>query len=174
MTSSGYPILGGSHFSVTEGFCLSAAAVRFWTVRAVERDYTIFLSFSFFLYICTCTSKHAQKPEYRVWMVKATQCKLNTEFTQCYFIIMTYGSTPYVGMAPEKNGGHIISAQNDTLKMSALDLSRASMSHISHYRLLLWAMGLLTLLEIIAKVPDRQVAETSILWLLSFFFDLSV
>ena len=26
-------------------------------------------------------------------------------------IIMTYGSTPYVGMAPKKNGGHIKSAQ---------------------------------------------------------------
>ena len=25
--------------------------------------------------------------------------------------IMAYGSTPYVGMAPQKNGGHIKSAQ---------------------------------------------------------------
>ena len=30
----------------------------------------------------------------------------------CYFVyIMAYGSTPYVGMIPEKNGGHIKSAQ---------------------------------------------------------------
>ena len=28
-----------------------------------------------------------------------------------FFIIMAYGSTPYVGMAPKKNGGHIKSAQ---------------------------------------------------------------
>ena len=26
-------------------------------------------------------------------------------------IIMAYGSTPYVGMTPKKNGGHIQSAQ---------------------------------------------------------------
>ena len=26
-------------------------------------------------------------------------------------LIMAYGSTPYVGMAPKKNGGHIKSAQ---------------------------------------------------------------
>ena len=29
---------------------------------------------------------------------------------------MTYGSTPYVGMALKKNGGHIISAQMTRLK----------------------------------------------------------
>ena len=28
-----------------------------------------------------------------------------------YSIIMAYGSTPYVGMTPKKNGGHIKSAQ---------------------------------------------------------------
>ena len=27
------------------------------------------------------------------------------------YVIMAYGSTPYVGMAPKKNGGHIKSAQ---------------------------------------------------------------
>ena len=49
------------------------------------------------------------------------------------------------------------------------------MSHIRHYRVLPWATGPLTLLESIAKVPDRQVAKTgksSIFWLsffLSFF-----
>ena len=37
-------------------------------------------------------------------------------------LIMAYGSMPYVGMALEKNGGHIKSAQiNDTLEMSVLD-----------------------------------------------------
>ena len=30
--------------------------------------------------------------------------------------IMAYGSTPYVGMAPKKNGGHIKSAQMTRLK----------------------------------------------------------
>ena len=30
--------------------------------------------------------------------------------------IMAYGSTPYVGMAPKKNGGHIKSAQMTCLK----------------------------------------------------------
>ena len=35
---------------------------------------------------------------------------------------MTYGSTPYVGIAQGKIGGHINkSAQNDTLEMSVLD-----------------------------------------------------
>ena len=28
-----------------------------------------------------------------------------------HYTIMAYGSTPYVGMAPKKNGGHIKSAQ---------------------------------------------------------------
>ena len=44
----------------------------------------------------------------------------------------------------------------------------ASMSHIRYYRVLPWASGLLTLLEGIAKVPNRQVAKTgnsSIFWL---------
>ena len=31
---------------------------------------------------------------------------------ECYdVLIMAYGSTPYVGMTPKKNGGHIQSAQ---------------------------------------------------------------
>ena len=39
-----------------------------------------------------------------------------------HVLIMAYGSTPYVGMTPKKNGGHIKSAYvNDTLEMSALD-----------------------------------------------------
>ena len=45
------------------------------------------------------------------------------------------------------------------------------MSDIRHYWVLPWATGLSTLLESIAKVPDRQVAKTSkssIFWLLSF------
>ena len=32
------------------------------------------------------------------------------EMIECTYI-MAYGSTPYVGMAPKKNGGHIESAQ---------------------------------------------------------------
>ena len=52
------------------------------------------------------------------------------------------------------------------------------MSHIRHYRVLPWATRPLTLLESIAKIPDRQVVKTgksSIFWLLlsSFFFLLS-
>ena len=31
-------------------------------------------------------------------------------------VIMAYGSIPYVGMAPKKNGGHIKSAQMTRLK----------------------------------------------------------
>ena len=45
------------------------------------------------------------------------------------------------------------------------------MSLIRHYWVLPWATGLLTLLESITKVPDRQVAKTSkssIFWLFSF------
>ena len=53
--------------------------------------------------------------------------------------------------------------------MSALDYAMASMSHIRHYRVLPWATGLLTLLESIPKVPDRQVAKTG---KLSIFFSL--
>ena len=34
------------------------------------------------------------------------------------------------------------------------------MSDIRHYRVLPWATGPLTLLESIAKLPDRQVAKT--------------
>ena len=44
--------------------------------------------------------------------------------------------------------------------MSALDQLTASMSHMRHYRVLPWGTGLLTLLESIAKVLDRQVAKT--------------
>ena len=44
--------------------------------------------------------------------------------------------------------------------MSVLDLSKASMSHIRHYRVVPWATGPLTLLESIAKVPDRQVTKS--------------
>ena len=57
--------------------------------------------------------------------------------------------------------------------MSVLDKSTASMSHIRHYQVLLWATGPLNLLESIAKVPDWQIAKTgksSIFWLLSSFF----
>ena len=39
--------------------------------------------------------------------------------TNSTFIIV-YGSTPYVGMTPNKNGGHIKSVQM-TLEMSVLD-----------------------------------------------------
>ena len=86
----------------------------------------------------------------------ATYCKLWVLGTPSH--IMAFGSAPYVGMPPypppKKNGGHIKSA---TLEMSAIDKSKASMSHIRHYQMLPWATGPLTSLESIAKVPDRQV-----------------
>ena len=41
---------------------------------------------------------------------------------------------------------------NDTLKISALDRSTASMSHIRHYQVVPWETGPLILLESIAKV----------------------
>ena len=53
---------------------------------------------------------------------------------------MAYSSTPYVEMALKTNGGHIKNAQNDTLEMSALDYSVASMNHIRNYRVLPWAV----------------------------------
>ena len=59
---------------------------------------------------------------------------------------------------------------NDTLEMFALDLSKASMSHIRHYWLLPLAMGLLSLLESIGAVQDRQFAKTGKSLFLSFFF----
>ena len=45
------------------------------------------------------------------------------------------------------------------------------MSHINHYRVLPWAIGPLTLLESITKVPDQYVAKMG---KLSFDFFLSV
>ena len=40
--------------------------------------------------------------------------------------------TPYVGMAPQKMAA-TLKCTNDTLKMSALSKSKASISHIRHY-----------------------------------------
>ena len=45
---------------------------------------------------------------------------------------------------------------NDMLKMSVLDRSTASMSHIRHYRVVPWATGPLTLLESISKVQTGK------------------
>ena len=71
-----------------------------------------------------------------------------------FVCIMAYGSTPYVGitlkkMAPTLNV-HKWHARNVCVSQST-----ASKSHIRHYRVFLWATGLLTSLESIAKVPDR-------------------
>ena len=52
----------------------------------------------------------------------------------------------------------IKSAQMTRLKC-LLGLSKASMSHIRHYRVLPWATGPSTSLESIAKVSDQQVAK---------------
>jgi len=46
------------------------------------------------------------------------------------------------------------------LEMSALDYSKASMSHIRHYQVLPWTTGPLTSPESIAEVPDWQVGKT--------------
>ena len=45
---------------------------------------------------------------------------------------------------------------NGKLKMSALDQSTASMSHIRHYRVILWETEPLTLLESIAKAQTGK------------------
>ena len=45
---------------------------------------------------------------------------------------------------------------NDTLEISALDWSTASMSPIRHYRVVPWATEPLTLLESIAKVQTGK------------------
>ena len=71
---------------------------------------------------------------------------------------MAYG-TPYVGMTPpppKKKMGATLKVTNDMLEMSALDQSMASMSHISHYRVVPWETGPLTLLESIAKVQTGK------------------
>ena len=49
-----------------------------------------------------------------------------------------------------------LKATNDTLEMSVLDRSTASMSHIKHYRVVPWSTGPLTLLESIAKVQTGK------------------
>ena len=71
------------------------------------------------------------------------------------FLIMAYGSTPYVGMTPKKNGGQIKSAQMTRSKC----LHRSVNGIREPYQALLsTSMGnrTINLLESIAKVPDRQ------------------
>ena len=65
---------------------------------------------------------------------------------------MAYYRTPYVGMTPKKMAA-TLKVTNDTLKMSVLDRSTASTSHISHYRVV---PGETTLLESIAQVPTGK------------------
>ena len=89
-----------------------------------------------------------------------SECK---RYTECFnlaprsksHIHMAYGSTPYVGMTPQKMAA-TLKVTNDTLEISALDRSMTSMSHIRHYRVVLWATGPLTLLESIAKVQTGK------------------
>ena len=85
------------------------------------------------------------------------------------YIIMAYGSTPYVGMGPKKWLPHW-KYTNDTFEMSA---STASMSHISNYQVLLWSTGPLTWLENIPKVPNRQVVKTGQSSIFLYFLLLS-
>ena len=68
---------------------------------------------------------------------------------------MAYGSTPSVEMTPKKMVA-TLKVTNDTLEMSALDRSMASMSHIRHYRVVPWETGPLALLESIAKVQTGK------------------
>ena len=69
--------------------------------------------------------------------------------------IMAYGSTPYVGMTPKKNGGHIKSAQMTRSKCLQRSVNGF---HEPYQALSSTSMGNRTvnLLESIAKVPDRQ------------------
>ena len=68
---------------------------------------------------------------------------------------MAYGSTPYVEMTPKKMAA-TLKVTNDTLEMSALDRSKASMSRVRHYRVVPWETGPLALLESIAKVQTGK------------------
>ena len=68
---------------------------------------------------------------------------------------MAYGSTPYVGMTPKKNGGHIKSARMTRSKCLQRSVNGF---HEPYQALSSTSMGNRTvnLLESIAKVPDRQ------------------
>ena len=70
-------------------------------------------------------------------------------------LIMAYGSTPYVGMTPKKNSGHIKSAQMTRSKCLHRSVNGF---HEPYQALSSTSMGNRTvnLLESIAKVPDRQ------------------
>ena len=70
-------------------------------------------------------------------------------------IIMAYGSMPYVGMTPKKNGGHIKSAQMTRSKCLHRSVNGF---HEPYQALSSTSMGnrAVNLLESIAKVPDRQ------------------
>ena len=83
---------------------------------------------------------------------------------------MAYSST--ICKDDPKKMAAIESAQsNDTLKMSMLDQSKASMIHIS---VLPCATGLLTMLESITEILHWQVAKNwHIVYFLTFFFFLS-
>ena len=73
----------------------------------------------------------------------------------CILGIMAYGSTPYVGMTPKKNGGHIKSAQMTRSKCLHRSVNGL---HEPYQALSSTSMGnrTINLLESIAKVPDRQ------------------
>ena len=72
---------------------------------------------------------------------------------------MVYSSMPYTRDGSPKNDGHIKSARMTHLKC-LLEYSKASMSHISYYQVLLRATRLPNLLENIGEAPDRQVTKT--------------
>ena len=78
---------------------------------------------------------------------------------------MAYSSTPYVGMTPKKNGGHIKSAQMTRSKCLHRSVNGL---HEPYQALSSTSMGNRTvnLLESIAKVPDRQ----SLKWAKSSIF----
>ena len=89
--------------------------------------------------------------------------------------IMAYHSTPYAGMTPKKMAATLKVYKWRARNVCVRLVNSLYTSLIRHYRVLPWATGPLTLLESIAKVPDRQVAQTgksSIFWL-SFFILLS-
>ena len=82
---------------------------------------------------------------------------------------MAYGSMPYVGMTLKQMVA-TWKVTNDTLEMSALDRSTASMSHIMHYRVVPWETGSLTLLESIAKVQTGKSLKRANRLSSDFFF----
>ena len=90
---------------------------------------------------------------------KDWEISLRTVVSGSIIIIMAYGSTPYVGMTPKKNGDHIESAQMTRSKC----LHRSVNGFHEPYQALSSTSMVnrtVNLLESIAKVPRPAIAKT--------------